>query len=234
MTKYAEVTAVILAGGLGTRLRGVVSDRPKVLASVKDRPFLSYLLQQLADSGIRKTVLCTGYLGGQIEKTFGSSYLGMQIAYSLESEPLGTGGALRQALPLLDTEQVLVLNGDSFCTLDHQVFFDFHAQRRAAMSICLTEVGDVSRYGAVKLDSRGRILAFEEKGASSGAGTINAGVYLIRRSVIAAIPDAVAVSLEKEVITTRIGTDLYGYNSNGRFIDIGVPADYQAAQQFFG
>lgn len=233
MTRYSEITAVILAGGLGTRLRGVVADRPKVLARVNDRPFLDYLLDQLASSGVRRTVLCTGYLGEQIAETFGGRYRDMELAYSREPEPLGTGGALRLALPLLETEQLLVLNGDSYCSLDHQSFFQFHADKLAAMSLCLTEVSDVSRYGAVRVDQDGAIRAFEEKGARSGSGVINAGIYLISRSLVEAIAPRAVVSLEREVIPAAIGAGLFGFQSKGRFIDIGIPSDYQAAQQFF-
>jgi NDP-sugar pyrophosphorylase family protein len=233
MTRYSDITAVILAGGLGTRLRGVVCDKPKVLAEVNNRPFIQYLLDQLSASGIRRTVLCTGYLGDQIEKTFGAGYEQMRLAYSREPEPLGTGGALRLALPLLETEQVMVLNGDSYCSLDHTIFFDFHAEKLASMSLCLTEVADVSRYGAVQVDRDGRILKFEEKGVRSGAGAINAGIYLIGRPLIEAIPPKAAVSLEKDVIPTAISAGLFGFNSGGRFIDIGIPSDYEAAQHFF-
>lgn len=233
MTRYSDITAVVLAGGLGTRLRGVVADRPKVLAPVKDRPFLDYLLAQLATSGIRRTVLCTGYLGEQIEELFGNRYREMELLYSREPEPLGTGGALRLALPLLESEQVLVLNGDSYCSLDHRSFFEFHADKRALLSLCLAEVADVSRYGAVRVDPDGAITEFEEKGAARGAGAINAGVYLVRRTVIEAIPPLMEVSLEREVIPGTIGGGLFGFNARGRFIDIGIPSDYQAAQQFF-
>jgi len=233
MDRYSDITAVILAGGLGTRLRGVVSDRPKVLAEINGRPFLGYLLDQLSASGISRTVLCTGYLGEQVENSFGDSYRGMPLSYSREEQPLGTGGALRLALPLIGTGEAMVLNGDSFCALDHRAFHDFHAEKLATMSLCLTGVADVSRYGAVRLDRRGTILDFEEKGAASGAGTINAGIYLISRKVVETIAPEAVVSLEKEVIPGLIGSGLYGFNSRGRFIDIGIPADYQAAQLFF-
>jgi D-glycero-alpha-D-manno-heptose 1-phosphate guanylyltransferase len=133
-----EITGAILAGGLGTRLRSVVSDRPKVLALVRGKPFLAYLLDQLGEAGIRRVVLLTGYKGEQIEETFGSRYGDIQLEYSAETEPLGTAGALRLALPKLfaaptsNGDQaagtVLMLNGDSFCAADLNEFRAFHGQ----------------------------------------------------------------------------------------------------------
>lgn len=224
---------MILAGGLGTRLREVVCDKPKVLAAVNDRPFLQYLLDQLSQNGIGRVVLGTGYLGEQIESAFGNSYRGTRLVYSREPEPMGTGGALRHALPLLDSEELLVLNGDSFCDFDYRGFRALHREKGAPMSLCLAQVPDVARYGAVKVDAEGRILEFVEKGALSGAGLINAGIYLLRRAVIESVPAGRAVSLEKEVIPELIGAGLSGFRTRGRFIDIGVPEDYRAAQEFF-
>ena len=118
----ANTTAVILAGGLGTRLRDAVANRPKVLAKVGPRPFLSYLLNQLAAAGIRHVVLCTGYMGQMVREAFGSKYRTMTLEYSLEPAPIGTAGALRLALPLLRSDPVLVMNGDSYCEADLGAF----------------------------------------------------------------------------------------------------------------
>jgi len=233
MIPSADITAIILAGGLGTRLREVVCDRPKVLATVNERPFLQYLLDQLLENGIRQAVLGTGYMGEQVESAFGNQYRTLQLSYSREPRPLGTAGALRHALPLLGTEELLVLNGDSFCDFDYQGFRAFHRKKGASMSLCLARVPDVARYGAVQVDQQGRITDFVEKGALAGAGSINAGIYLLKRAVIESVPAAGAVSLEKEVIPELIGAGLFGFRTRGRFIDIGVPEDYKAAQEFF-
>src|SRR5687768_5619957 len=123
MVNLSHLTAVILAGGLGTRLRSVISDRPKVLARVLDRPFLTYLLDQLAAAGLNYVILCTGYLGEQVKAEFGTSYSSLRLAYSQEMVPLGTAGALQLALSLIPSETVLVLNGDSFCEVDLQRFY---------------------------------------------------------------------------------------------------------------
>lgn len=233
MVSPTDIPAFILAGGLGTRLREVVCDRPKALATVNGRPFLQYLLEQLADNGISRVVLGTGYLGEQIENAFGKRHRGMEILYSREPEPLGTGGALRHALPLLDGEELLVMNGDSFCDFDYHAFRSFHREKRGSMTLCLAQEPEIARYGAVKVDQGGRITEFAEKGAVSGGGAINAGIYLLRRAVIEGIPAGRAVSLEKEIIPELIGAGLFGFRTRGRFIDIGIPGDYRAAQEFF-
>ncbi|MCY3023434.1 MAG: sugar phosphate nucleotidyltransferase [Planctomycetota bacterium] len=130
-----QVAAVILAGGLGTRLRAVVRAQPKVLAPVRGKPFLAYLLDQLCGAGIRTAVICSGYLGEQIEAAFGSAYGPVRVEYSREAAPLGTGGALRAAAPLLGDHPVLVLNGDSYCELDPRALWAWHAAKGAAASI---------------------------------------------------------------------------------------------------
>jgi len=158
-----DVTAVILAGGLGTRLRSVLQGRPKVLAEIQGRPFLAYLLSQLSISGLRTVVLCTGYLGGQIQDRFGDSYRNLGIVYSREGSLLGTAGALRLALPLFKSSSVLVMNGDSFCDIDLHVFWDWHCGRRAAATLALVRMVDSMRYGQVRMESDGALLSFEEK-----------------------------------------------------------------------
>lgn len=233
MTGLEDTTAVILAGGLGTRLREVVADRPKVLAVVNGRPFLACLLDRLIDAGIRRVVLCTGYMAELVRDTFGDSYRGMVLCYSREVAPLGTGGALRLALPLIDSDPVLVLNGDSFCDADLGLFARQHLAAAALASLVLVKVKDIARYGAVDVDEAGSVSSFREKGSQSGEGMINAGVYLLARSVIAAIPEGKPVSLEREVFPVLIGGGLSGFLQPARFIDIGIPADYYAASSFF-
>jgi len=232
MTGLEETTAVILAGGLGTRLREVVVDRPKVLAEVNGRPFLACLLDRLVEVGIINVVLCTGYMAELVRETFGNSYRGTELLYSREESPLGTGGSLRLALPLIVSDPVLVLNGDSFCEADLVLFARQHLSATAQASLMLVQVEDAARYGAVDVDGTGCVVSFREKGSHSGAGLINAGVYLLARHVIASIPPRVAASLEREVFPRLIGAGLYGFPQAARFIDIGIPSDYHAASAF--
>lgn len=227
------VTAVILAGGLGSRLRAVVADRPKVLAEVRGRPFLGHLLDQLAAAGFREVVLCTGYLGDQVRALFGDAYRGIRVVYSQEPMAMGTAGALRMALPLLNSDPVLVMNGDSFYDMDLRAFLTWHCSREADATLALVRVNDSGRFGQVRIDADGAIVAFEEKSGDSHAGWINAGVYLLARPLIKSIPENRAVSLEKEMFPTWIGRGFYGYSSQGRFLDIGTPEAYLTAAQFF-
>jgi D-glycero-alpha-D-manno-heptose 1-phosphate guanylyltransferase len=233
MEKFSRVSTAILAGGLGTRLRSVVEDRPKVLAEIGGRPFLAYLLGQLLDHDISTVVLCTGYKGEQVRAAFGDTYAKIKLVYSQELSPLGTGGALRLALPFFKSESVLVLNGDSFCDTNLEAFWNWHCARRAEATLLLTEVPDTSRFGQVEVSAEGRVIAFEEKGRNGGPGWINAGIYLLKHPLLESIPANRAVSLEREIFPTWIGRGLYGYRATGRFIDIGTPESYLHAEEFF-
>lgn len=228
-----SVTAAILAGGLGTRLRSVVTDRPKVLAEIRGRPFLAYLLDQLVSAGVRYVVLCTGYLGEEVRAAFGDSYESLQLVYSQESSPLGTAGALRLAMPFFRSDSMLIINGDSFCEADLRAFWDWHCIRGAHGTLLLTWMPDTKRYGRVHVDVKGRVLGFDEKVDKSEPGWINAGIYLLNRPLLLTIPADHAVSLEQEMFPAWIGRGLYGYRSKGRFLDIGTPEAYVLAEQFF-
>ena len=235
MAGLSEITAVILAGGMGTRLREVVADKPKVLAEVNGRPFITYLLDQLADAGVNRVVLCTGYMAGLISASLGCHYRGMELQYSEETVPIGTGGAVRLALPMISSSPspVLVMNGDSFCEVDLPAFVQQHKDAAARASLVLAQVSDISRYGAVELAADKVILKFEEKGGRQGQGLINAGIYLLEQSAIAAMPATGALSLERDLFPSLIGHGLFGFTQSGKFIDIGIPADYHAASSFF-
>lgn len=231
--KLSSLTAVVLAGGLGTRLRSVVADRPKVLAEICGRPFITYLFDQLLDARIKRAVLCTGYLGDRIQETVGNVYKSLTVGYSRELSPLGTAGALRNALPEIDDDQVLVMNGDSYCDADLSAFWKWHESIKPEGSLLLTKVKDTSRYGIVKTGPDGKVARFSEKGSNRGPGFINAGIYLLRKQVIFSIPSGKSVSLEHEMFPQWIARGLYGYPGEARFIDIGTPEDYVKAESFF-
>jgi histidinol-phosphate phosphatase family protein len=231
--ELSRVTAVILAGGLGTRLRSKVPDQPKVLAEVGARPFLAYLLDHLAAAGCRRVVLCTGYLGEKVARAFGKNYGQLRLVYSQERTPLGTGGALRLALSHVGSDPVLVMNGDSYCDTDINAFWNWHRRRQVPASVVLARVARSERYGQVKVDIDGRILEFAEKQRGAEAGWINAGIYLLSREMIQSIPHEAISSLEKDVFPRWVGCGLSGYMSLGRFIDIGTPEDFAGAKNFF-
>jgi len=229
----ADVTAAILAGGFGTRLRPVVDDRPKVLAEIRGRPFLAYLLDQVAAAGLRSVILCTGYMGERVQALFGHTYGDLHLAYSQEVSPLGTAGALRLALPSFASDPVLIMNGDSFCETDLQAFWTWHCARGADGTLLLNKMLDTKRYGQVRVDTEGLVQSFDEKSDYGVSGWINAGIYLLSRRLLLTIPTSMAASLEREMFRGWIGQGLYGYRSAGRFLDIGTPASYSRAEQFF-
>lgn len=223
--------AIILAGGFGTRLRGVVDDVPKPLAAVAGRPFLAWLLDRLAASGMRRCILATGYLSEVIEQRIGARWQGMDIVYSVEHEPLGTGGAIALAASRLLGDGAHVLNGDTWLEYDPAAL---EANARAAgtsMAIALARVDDVARYGAVDVVD-GRAVGFREKG-EAGPGWINAGCYFLGQEALAALPGG-AFSFERLVleVRARLG-EVAACTETASFIDIGVPEDYRRAQRLF-
>ena len=230
---WSDVTAVILAGGVGSRLKSVVSDRPKVLAEVNGRPFLAFLLEQLVAAGAQRAVFSTGYLAPQIEEAFGDEFRGMRIGYSHESTPLGTGGGLRLAAETVTSPTLLVLNGDSYCEVDLTAFLADAVRHERSPALVLSRQVDTSRFGRVEHGPDGRIDSFREKGESPGAGWINAGIYALPRELVMAIPARRPVSLEREVFPVWIGQGLRAFPSEGRFLDIGTPESYREAAAFF-
>jgi len=231
--EWADVTAVILAGGVGSRLRSVVSDRPKGLAAIRGRPFLAYLLDQLADAGARRVVFSTGHLAEQVEAAFGPAWRGMQVAYSPEPAPLGTGGGLRLAAGRVATPTLLVMNGDSFCGVNLTAFVRDHVAHGRAPAIVLAHQADTARFGRVECDANHRIAAFLEKSRDGGPGWINAGIYALDRGLVEALPANQPLSLEREAFPAWIARGLRGFPCAGAFLDIGTPESYAAAAAFF-
>lgn len=230
---YSAATALILAGGFGTRLQGVVADRPKVLATVRGRPFLTYILDQILKSRIRGVVLCTGFGADAIEREFGPAYEQLQLAYSRETSPLGTAGALRNAISRVHSEVVVVLNGDSFCDIDLEEFLSWCDIHQARLAQVLVKVDDTSRFGRVVARDSGEIVKFEEKSHSGDAGWVNAGIYRFEKRVLDDIPSGREISLERDVLPLLVGHGLYGFKTGRQFIDIGTPQSYAAAEEFF-
>jgi NDP-sugar pyrophosphorylase family protein len=233
------VKAVILAGGLGTRLRAVVSDRPKPMADAGGKPFLEYHLERLREQGYDQVVLCVGYMAGHIRDHFGDGRRwGVRVEYAVESEPLGTAGALANAAELVEgSEPFFLLNGDSWLDLDFRDLARRHRDHRqrdpdTAGSIVTVPVQDASAYGTLEVAPDGRVLAFHEKG-HSGPGRVNGGVYLLEPGVLGLIPQGRAVSIEKETFPLLLNRRqrLYGYPAAGFFVDIGTPEGYRLFQR---
>jgi D-glycero-alpha-D-manno-heptose 1-phosphate guanylyltransferase len=233
LSYLAEVTAVILAGGKGTRLQSAVADRPKVLAEIHGRPFLTYLFDQLMSAGLRSVILCTGFMADDVYERIGEKYGILRVQYSKESKPLGTAGALRNALPLLNTGKILVMNGDSFVNIDLGGYMQWYHERDREVALLLIHAADARRYGRVEIGRDERIVHFEEKNENSKGGLVNAGIYLMRRDLIASIPPDTFYSLERDLLPGLIDVGIYGYQSSAGFIDIGTPESYRLAQDFF-
>lgn len=233
MFSNEKLTAVILAGGLGTRLRSAVGDCPKVLALVNNRPFLSYVLDQLLCNCFSHVILCTGHGADKISAAFDNAYKGLTIEYSLERKPLGTGGALRNALSRIKTDHVLVMNGDSYIDTDLKTNIEWYFQNKIVVSLLLAKVSNVGRYGRVDVDGNGIVKQFIEKEESAVPGWINAGVYILEKSLIANMPTGKSFSLEHEFFPNLVNKGLCGFQSKGTFIDIGTPESYDKAEQFF-
>ncbi len=229
--------AVILCGGMGTRLRGVVKDVPKPLADIAGEPFLSLVLRYLKSQGIERVILAAGYMHEKIESLYGNEFEGMEIDYSVESSPLGTGGAMAKALGKVRSDYALVANGDSIIRFDlHKAEKQFtqavKESGKAAETVLfvLKQMQNVDRYGAVVLEN-GRIKAFEEKTFREKC-LINAGVYLLSSRIFAGKAQDEPFSFEKDFLEPKVKEGFFhGTVSEGFFIDIGVPEDYARAQK---
>lgn len=225
-----DCDVIVLAGGFGTRLRSVVSDVPKPMAPVAGLPFLAHLLRSLRAQGAERVVLSVGFMGHVIQEYFWETYEGLSIKYAAEPEPLGTGGAMIYALDHCESGEALVLNGDTFLSLNYAGFLASCKEARADLGIVVRQVPDTTRYGRCELH-QGRLTSFSEKG-TSGPGLINAGVYYLRRSLFDRVsPPGQRFSFENDYIAPALPTLMpVGYVADGYFIDIGVPEDYARAQ----
>jgi len=225
--------AIILAGGFGTRLRSVVEDKPKALAPINGRPFLEYLLDHLIAGGIESFVFSVGYRAQQIEAHFGDCYRDRPIQYALETEPLGTGGGIANALPYTTAETVLVTNGDSLFRSDLAAQRALHLRTGALATLALRPMKKFSRYGCVVTAADGQIVAFREK-EPVAEGLINGGVYLLQRNAFTQAGLSGAFSLERDFFGAKVNDlPLYGIADDGYFLDIGIPEDFAKAQVEF-
>jgi D-glycero-alpha-D-manno-heptose 1-phosphate guanylyltransferase len=237
--------AIILAGGLGTRLAARVSGLPKAMAPIAGRPFLEILLRQLERCGYTRVLLSVGYLHEAIENHFGPAFGAVEIDYSIEQSPLGTGGAIRTTLALAREPAVLVLNGDTFLDADYAAMTRVHSAEGAQMTMAVTRQPDIARYGGVVVDS-GRVTGFEEKsqsgpGPKSGPtpgpkpgptpGLINAGAYVLNRNLDWPPELPAHFSLERDFLVPSVAQlRPAAFEVSGFFLDIGVPDDYDRAQ----
>lgn len=219
--------AILLAGGLGTRLKSVVSDRPKPMALIEGKPFMEYVIHELSRHGITDIIFAVGYKGSMVEEYFGDgSGFGVTVSYAYEETLLGTAGAIKNAARFMKEDQVFVLNADTFYQIDYSRLAKLKEERALDMVLVLRLVPDVSRYGQAVLED-GWLTGFNEKTNEAKPGTINGGIYLLTKDMIDDIPEG-KVSLENEMIPKWLeeGKKLGGIVNDGYFIDIGIPEDY--------
>jgi D-glycero-alpha-D-manno-heptose 1-phosphate guanylyltransferase len=220
--------SIILAGGFGTRLLPVVPDVPKAMAPIADRPFLSILLQSLAQKGIHRAVLALGFRAQDVRGYFGGSFAGMELAYTVEHQALGTGGAVRLAMTECTQDHVFVFNGDTYLDLEMDLLED-HWQRRRRSILIGRNVADTARFGRLATKD-GLVTGFHEKGLT-GPGMINSGGYVFNRGQLDHFLPHIPFSLERDYLAKHVLTDPMDlFVTSGLFIDIGVPEDYARAQ----
>ena len=221
--------AIVLAGGLGTRLRGRIPDLPKPMAPVAGRPFLEYVLDRLVAGGSNEIILSVGYKADVIMTHFENTYRTAVVSYALEAEPLGTGGAIAHALSGKGDDPVLVLNGDTFLNIDYGELICWYMQSPTQLAMVLRSVPDVARYGAVLISGE-RITGFMEK-LKAGPGLINAGVYIINPAVFETFDLSGKFGLEADLLQNHCSSlSARAFLTNNYFMDIGNPDDYDRAQ----
>lgn len=228
-SELEKIDVVILCGGLGTRLRPVSGDLPKVLMPFAGKPFIDILIESSLPFGFRRFILCVGHLQEKIRDHFRAR--DYEVLFSEEAEPLGTGGAVKNARPLITGSSFLLLNGDSICPTDLSKFKDFHVRKGGVLSIVLTRPLSENAYGMVELDREDRITAFREKAEARKGSFINAGIYLAERRIFNLMPEAARFSMETDLIPAVLPNGCYGFVTDAELVDIGTPERYARAQQ---
>jgi len=226
-----SVDAVILVGGLGTRLRPLTLSAPKPMLPTAGVPFLTHLIARIREAGITHVVLGTSYRAEVFADHFGAGEaLGVELEYVLEPEPLGTGGGIRNVADTLRADTTLVFNGDNLIGVDLDAFLDTHRRADADVTLCLHRVPDPRAYGCVPTDADGRVTAFLEKSPDPVSDQINAGLYAFRRQVIDTIPGGRPVSVERETFPALLaaGARVVAHLNTGYWRDFGTPADFVA------
>jgi NDP-sugar pyrophosphorylase family protein len=224
--------AIILCGGAGLRLRSVTGEAPKSLASIAGRPFLDILLSQLRRHGFQRVILAVGYQRELIRSYFDSRSIDLSLEYSIESTPLGTGGALRNAVEFVESESVLIMNGDSYTNADLSAFVADYRESKADLSALVVPTDGRVDCGLVSVDPSGRVLGFKEKQSVAGQQYVNAGIYMVAKCILYEIPPNQRISLEEEIFPRLLaaGRNIRAYHHPGACIDIGTPERYLNAQ----
>jgi NDP-sugar pyrophosphorylase family protein len=228
-----DIDVVILCGGLGTRLQGVIDDRPKSMAEINDRPFLDILVDYVARYGFTRFILCTGFKGDLIKRHYETKRSGLVFLISEEKIPLGTAGAIKNAESFIESDTFIVLNGDSLCEIDIKDFLSFHIGKKALISIVLTTIKNSMDFGVVRLDRHQKIIGFGEKVMMHGDGLVNTGIYVFDRKILKEIPSSGKRSLEHDIFPGILDKAIYGYVTEKKLLDIGTPERLEIAKEYF-
>ena len=222
---------VILAGGLGKRLKSVTGGGQKVLAKIGDQPFLEILIDYIASQGGVRFILCVGHGGDELEAYFRNKCRSSEIIFSRETTPLGTGGAIKQGSGHVKTDQFLAMNGDCFCVIDYQRLVAFHQKKKAKASLAVTLMPDAREYGTIEISTSGTIESFKEKQPMITSAFINTGTYCFDRDVFSLVETPSKFSIEYDFFPHLVGQGFCAFEVENRFIDIGTPERYSWAQE---
>lgn len=230
--------SLILCGGVGSRLKSVVSDRPKILAEINGVPFIEYLLNYLEINGLKRVTLCTGYRHDQIEKWVSSSYQGnLLISFSIEQKPLGTAGAVYNARNQIKSDDFFVINGDTFFNIKFSKLLELFYSHESLGLLSLVEINSIKGYGTVTIDKQNKINSFTEKSnKEQSSNYINAGIYVFNNNIFKLIEPNNCTSMEYDLLPLLINQfpdKIFGYPFKGEFIDIGTPNNYKKSENFF-
>ena len=230
-TDIGNTDTLILCGGKGTRLQKIVSDKPKILADIKSAPFIKYLLEYLQKMGVKRTILCTGNKHDQIKKWIKTEYSGnIEVIFSYEKKRLDTGGAIKNAYELINSNNFIVLNGDSYCKINYKDLLLKHSKSEALLTIVVTSSTVNNEYGSVAIDKNNNVIKFKEKATNNNKSYINAGIYCFSKKIFNYMPTNNTFSLEKDLLEIIKDNKYYAYVTKKRFVDIGTPKNYYLAK----
>jgi len=240
MQNLKQTDIFVLSGGIGSRLRSEVGEAQKTMASVGGRPFLDIIMDYLSSQGFRRVILCTGYKSGSVEQYYENSKFPLDIEFSRETKKLGTGGAVKNAEPLVKSDIFFVMNGDSFCAIDYCKMLDFHLSHQARASIAISKVHDAQDYGSILLEKSSEKIKFFGEKISSDAkylrgkeSFVNNGIYCFNRDIFSIMPQQDFFSLEKDFFPNITDKSFFGFKVNEEFLDIGTPQRYGQAKDKF-
>ena len=232
LAKTNQIDVIILVGGKGSRLRELISDRPKPMAEINGEPFLNILISYISSYHLVRIILCVGHMSYYMRKHYEKKQYPLEIVFSSEDRPLGTAGAVKNAEKLIRTSPFLVMNGDSFCSVNLTEFIGFHTSRKAVASMVVAPANDKSSdYGSLEMNELHEIIRYEEKKSGQMRRCINGGIYLFEKEVLSKIPEDKNYSLEYNLFPALVNNKFYGFETLEPVIDIGTPERLERARK---